>query len=439
VIKPARLLSYVSALLASLTLMQPIGLWPALILRPLKMLASAWTPFLALGGGLGALLGLARRDRRAVVAGLFGAAVAVRHIRRVTAPHDDLDAVRLGEHPDRLARTLPELPARLSPQRYRLWPAALPRARWQRDLVVGCTDAGSPLLADLWQPPPGIPHTGLAVVYLHGSGWHLLDKDIGTRPFFRRLAGQGHVVLDVAYTLAPRAQLHAMMADVKRAIAWMKAHAADYQVSPERIVLAGGSAGGHLALLAAYTPNDPEFQPAEVTADTSVRAVVSYYGPPDLVALHRFFEAAYDARQGMMQRLTGPGWTAIESAMRRARLIPSYGRWCSMGDMLPGLLGGGPDEVPELYRTGSPLHHVGPRCPPTLLVQGLHDMAGMAPEVRRLHHALRQAGVPSACVELPDTDHAFDLLFPLWSPAAQAATWYTERFLARMASHPLDD
>jgi acetyl esterase/lipase len=59
------------------------------------------------------------------------------------------------------------------------------------------------LLCDLWQPPENVPPSGLAFIYMHGSAWYLLDKDVGTRPFFSHLAAQGHVVMDVAYRLAP--------------------------------------------------------------------------------------------------------------------------------------------------------------------------------------------------------------------------------------------
>ena len=87
---------------------------------------------------------------------------------------------------------------------------------------------------------------------------------------------------------------------------------------------------------------------------------------------------------------------------------------------------------PGTRHLGSPINHAGPHCPPTLLLQGAHDVFGMVADGRRLHRALRQTGVASVYVEFPDTDHAFDLILPKWSPAAQAATYDTERFLALM-------
>jgi acetyl esterase/lipase len=430
--KVSRILSYLSAFLSVLTLVRLKGKWSALWVG--KMLMGAWTLFLALAGGLGALIGLAIRDRKAVWAGLFGATVAVRHVARAVAPHDGF-VQAFG--PGWQSRIPPGLRARMLSRRYTPLPADPPQVLWQRDVVFGThrkseNETGDPLLCDVWQPPNGVPRTGLGVIYIHGSAWHYMDKDMGTRRFFRHLAGQGHVVMDVAYTLAPKAQLLAMVADVKRAIAWMKTHATEYGVNPERIVLVGGSSGGHLVLLAAYTPNHPELQPSDVGVDTSVQAVVSYYGFPDLKASHDYFRT----HPGMMP--TGETWLGqrflerAEALFRRTRMLPPYGRLIDLPDFLPSLLGGTPDEVPELYHLGSPISHVGPHCPPTLLLQGAHDGGGMLPDVHRLHRALCEAGVASVYVEFPDTEHAFDLIFPRWSPAAQAATYDTERFLALM-------
>ena len=66
--------------------------------------------------------------------------------------------------------------------------------------------------------------------------------------------------MDVAYSLAPGADLNRMLGDVKQAIVWMKTHALEYKINPDRIVLMGVSGGAHLALLAAYAPDHPAFQ-----------------------------------------------------------------------------------------------------------------------------------------------------------------------------------
>ena len=99
---------------------------------------------------------------------------------------------------------------------------------------------------------------------LHGGAWYLLDKDVLTRSFFRQLAAQGHVVMDVAYRPCPEVDVRGMVADAKRAVAWMKSNAVSHGVDPEKVVLMGASSGGHVALLAAYAPDHPQFTPEEL-------------------------------------------------------------------------------------------------------------------------------------------------------------------------------
>jgi dipeptidyl aminopeptidase/acylaminoacyl peptidase len=96
------------------------------------------------------------------------------------------------------------------------------------------------------------------------------------------------------------------------------------------------------------------------------------------------------------------------------------------------VFGGSPDSVPLLYDIGSPITHISPNSPPTLLFHGAHDFAIDAEQSRSLYLALRRAGVPTVYVEFPYTDHVFDLFFSPWAPAFQAALYDTERFLALM-------
>jgi acetyl esterase/lipase len=102
---------------------------------------------------------------------------------------------------------------------------------------------------------------------------------------------------------------------------------------------------------------------------------------------------------------------------------------------MQNLLGGQPAEVPEMYDLASPVQQVTTASPPTLLFQGAHDAVVPLDAARRLHRALEAAGVPVVYVESPWTEHAFDLMYPpLANPAAKAALYDLERFLACVAS-----
>jgi dipeptidyl aminopeptidase/acylaminoacyl peptidase len=97
------------------------------------------------------------------------------------------------------------------------------------------------------------------------------------------------------------------------------------------------------------------------------------------------------------------------------------------------LLGGHLHEVPEVYALASPVTHVSPDSPPTLLIQGIPDVYTPAAATRELHRRLVECGVPAVNIMYPLTNHAFDMLLPQMSPPTHAALFYLERFLALMA------
>ena len=92
------------------------------------------------------------------------------------------------------------------------------------------------------------------------------------------LASQGWVCISANYRLSPAAEFPDHLVDVKMVVAWVRAHAREYGADPNLVFVAGSSAGGNLASMAALTPNDPAFQPGFEHADTSVTAAVSLYG-----------------------------------------------------------------------------------------------------------------------------------------------------------------
>jgi acetyl esterase/lipase len=311
----------------------------------------------------------------------------------------------------------------------------VPEARVQRDVPFWTPpERGRPLLCDIWQPAVEVPVSGLGFVYLHGSAWTLLDKDYGTRTLFRHLAAQGHVVMDVAYRLYPETDIAGMVGDAKRAVAWLKANAAEYGVDPDRIVLGGASAGGHVALLAAYTAGHPELTPADVLrdADTSVRGVLGWYSPVDLSACYEHYENATLAEM-MPDR---PDWNTPPSPLMR-RLLGADAERLGFQKVPAGrldwIVGGGPQQVPERYALLSPITHVRAGCPPTLLMQGRDDIIVPPGPSVEMQERLRRAGVEAALLLLPHADHGFDLLGANWSPMTRQALWHAERFLALMA------
>ncbi len=175
--------------------------------------------------------------------------------------------------------------------------------------------------------------------------------------------------------------------------------------------------GGHLSLLAAYTGNYLGLQPDGATADTSVRAVISYYGPPDMAALHDDVEARFNVLlKGQVGR----------SLQERA------GVEHTLAHGIAGLVGGSVVDVPEMYRLISPITYVDAHCPPTMMVHGTHDLLVSHLEVERLLAALRQNDVPSIFIPLPGCDHSFESVLPRISPSAQTSAYYMERFIALM-------
>ena len=415
-----RLITLVCFVIAAFTLIRPRCGWGRLLLFIPKLFAGTFIFLCGVVGLAGAALGwFIARDLVALILGVGAAAIASRHIYRIVSRA--LKAARCIAGPVPSAH--PPLPKTMMPYPWTgIWKTTS-GSRCRVDIPIGIhPETGRAILADLWSPTDPANHSGMGLIFLHGSGWYYADKDFGTRPFFHHLVSQGHVIADIAYTLAPQADLFGMVGDVKRAIHWMKENAPDLGVDANRIVLVGGSAGGQLALLAAYTPNHPRLDPPDIIGDTTVHGVISYYGPPDLVAqYHQFNELPGLSERTRFERL----FMKYLEARFGFAVVPVH-------SLLPGFLGGTPAEAPELYELGSPCSHVSRHCPPTLLLQGGHDFSGVAPEVRRLHAALKRAGCTATLFELPDTDHGFDLYKPAWSPAAQAGTYVSERFLAAL-------
>lgn len=220
--------------------------------------------------------------------------------------------------------------------------------------------------------------TGCPVfVYIHGGAWVIGDKREQGIPMMLHLAAQGWVCFTINYRLSPKATFPDHIIDVKRAIAWVREHAAEYGGDPSFIAVGGGSAGGHLSALAALTPNDPEYQPGFEEADTAVQAAVPLYGVYD-----------FTNRHGL--RGEGMGRFLLERYVMKAPI----------------------ETHREAYEKASPMDRIDDEdpVPPFLVIHGANDSLVPVGEARAFAEMLREhSREPVAYVELPGTQHAFEV------------------------------
>lgn len=247
---------------------------------------------------------------------------------------------------------------------------------------------------DVWRHRD-LPRDGRAPVLLQvpGGAWMVGSKRGQAHPLMSHLVERGWVCVSINYRLSPRSTWPDHIIDVKRALAWTKAHIADYGGDPDWVAVTGGSAGGHLCALTALTAGDPRFQPGFVDADTSVRAAVPFYG---------VFDFTGDTE---LHPLLTPALSAYVFKQSRRRF-------------------------PDTYRAASPMTYVSPDAPPFFVLHGSNDSLVPVEQARAFTDRLRAVSTsPVVYAELPLAQHAFDIF---GSPRAAHAAVAVEQFLAEV-------
>lgn len=237
-------------------------------------------------------------------------------------------------------------------------------------------------LPDETVPGETAPDRRLPVVLqIHGGAWVIGDKRQQGQPLLRHLARQGVVGVAMNYRLAPRHRFPDQLVDVKRAIAWIRTHIGEHGGDPDRLVVTGGSAGGHLAALAGLTADDQRWQPGFTDIDCSVAACIPFYPPTDLTNRH------------------GIRW-------RTASMEPFLRRWVMPPRSRPAQAP--PDE--DLWELGSPIGQVRSDAPPFFVVQGSLDVLVWREETRAFVDTLATvSSAPTVLWEVRGAQHAFDI------------------------------
>jgi len=179
-------------------------------------------------------------------------------------------------------------------------------------------------------------------------------------------AMQGFVVASIQYRVSDQQIFPAQIQDVKAAIRFLRAHAEQYGIDSERVALAGDSAGGHLVTLSGLSTGVTEFNNGEWAGySDEVKAVISWYGAGD-----------------------------ISTASRDATGLP-----------FTLLLGGTPDEKPELARLASPSEYIRSDAPPFLIMHGTADPLVDIEKSKTFYRQLIKAGVTADMYLLDSAGH----------------------------------
>ena len=232
--------------------------------------------------------------------------------------------------------------------------------------IVYASPDGVPLKLDAYLP--GSPGRHPGVIVIHGGAFRT-----GGRGWERYLAtalvDAGFAAFSVDYRLAPEFPFPAAVDDVLAAVAWVRAHAAEYGVDPREIGAIGESAGGHLAAMLAVLGRD------SLDTGSRIAAAVSWSGPMDLHALVR------DAGDVVTGGLT------------------------IRDDVVEPFLGCRGVSCARLFRNASPVTFVDPSDAPMLLVNSVEEFIPIA-QAREMAAELRRAGVSVRVIEMPGDKHA---------------------------------
>ena len=257
--------------------------------------------------------------------------------------------------------------------------------------VVFGTGGARDLKCDVFTPP-GKPKDAPAVLLVHGGGWLNGDRT-QLRGYGILLGRKGYVCVASEYRLSGESRWPAQIHDVKAAIRWMRANAADLGLDPARIAVSGNSAGGHLSLMAGATQDVSAFEGegGNLGHSTAVSAVIAFYPPVQL--------------KHPEQPLSQP----VEALM-------------------------GSDATAEALDEASPITHVTRAFPPTLLIHGSDDAIVPVEASLGMYRALSAAGVPSELHVYAGQPHAFDAAPAFGRQSAEVMELFLQRYVGAPAT-----
>jgi acetyl esterase/lipase len=248
-----------------------------------------------------------------------------------------------------------------------------------KTLTYVTTPAG-PLTMDYYQPQMKTPQP--CVIVIHGGSW--CSGNSQQLPELNTYLAQcGYNVASINYRLAPENKWPVQLDDVHAALSYLRTHAAELNVDTNNFVLLGRSAGGQIALAAAYTLNEP-----------GLKGVIDFYGPADMA--------------------WGYNHPANPLVLDTRKIMTDY-------------LGGTVTEVPQNYAASSATEIATGHSVPTLMIFGKNDPLVPYTNGTKLNSILNAKGVENFLLLLPWATHGCD--YTLHGPSGQLSTYTVEQFL----------
>ena len=289
----------------------------------------------------------------------------------------------------------------------------------QQDVVYGRKD-GTALTLDVFRPRAGA--NGAAVVLVVSGGFYSAHEAISPA-FARPLLARGDTVFAVVHGSQPRYTVPEIVTDLHRAVRFIRAHAEDHGIDPGRVGITGASAGGHLALMVgtAGEPGNPDAPDPVDRQSSRVQAVACFFPPTDFLN----YGAAGRA-------LIAPDDHAapVRAAFDYRELDPIRRVWVPLTD---------PARRRAITRSISPIAHVSPDDPPTLILHGDRDELVPLQQSETLVQALERAGVEARLVVKPGAGHGW---LTMARDMEQVADWFDAHLKPRPPSpaepHPGD-
>lgn len=234
------------------------------------------------------------------------------------------------------------------------------------DVVYG-HKAGLAMTYDVFQPDDP---NGKGVLFMVSGGWfsRWMPPE-RAKLFFAPVLQEGFTVFAVRHGSSPRFTVKEAVADVRQAVRFIRLHADDFDIDPDRLGVYGMSAGGHLSLMLGTASDDgiPDHKDPVQRVSSRVQCVAAYVAPTDLQVV----------------------------ALGGTERLPAHERF-------PGL-----KITVEQAKGISPIEFVTPDDPPTLLLAGVKDELVPIVHSRRIHDAFEREGVVSELVEYPNSAHGF--------------------------------